>query len=198
MSEAAAVIALRLAPRTRDWIVQHPLRDSQAVFYFGPPLLADPHDWREVCGTTDDKSCSDRLIAEIREVLRRRMDRQLVARLDCQLDAIGRIPVDVDAFEGMHTVDLIAYLQEILWRAHSSCGQPVRLRVTGDPDANCWMAPPWLDARPMSPDLGQLLFALSLLNGFTVRHDPPVVELHFDSRCAWPRRPPEGIFQASP
>ena len=46
--------------------------------------------------------------------------------------------------------------------------------------------------------LGQLLFALTLRNGFTVRHDPPVVELHFDSRCAWPRRPSGGLFEASP
>jgi hypothetical protein len=95
--------------------------------------------------------------------------------------------IDYSGFNLLRIGDVISRIQTQLdQQATSTLGSPLRLATSGDPNLDCYARADF-DGEPVPLKL--LLNWLSWRNGFTVRHDPPNIELVFHKKCCWPEPP---------
>jgi hypothetical protein len=127
--------------------------------------------------------CSGVILDALWQSVRQQAAPAATRALDEQFQRVEAIKIDYAGLNFIRISDAIARIQaQIDQQAAPASGSPLRLTVSGDPDLNCYTRADFVgDPAPL--DL--LLNWLSWRNGFTVRHDPPNVELVFHEKCCW-------------
>lgn len=147
------------------------------------------------CGRAHPDDCSGVILEALWRSIRADADPKLVRRLDAHFEFVRSIRVRYRGFRDLKTGEWLRSLRQqvdsaIVERKRTG-GDDVALtiRVVGDPDPECHTRAEVSEEGSGEASLLGFLDWFAWRNAFTVRHDPPVLELAFSKKCAWPQRP---------
>jgi len=204
---AEALMSQRLPKEDLDWILRNP-KDSVVDSLHLPfgtqvrnswKLWGENKDLLASCGVDDAEACSGIIFERLWERVREDADPLLVKRLDCQFQLIEEAQINYKGFYSLRIGEVLQSVQSQIDRQLDGltgrlqlppdCPATLRLRVTGDPDLNCWARVEFSEDGHDPVALERLLGWISWRNGFDVLHSPPAIEVRFRDKCAWPEAP---------
>ena len=141
---------------------------------------------RASCGHSHPDACSAVILEALWHSVRRSAPPETVRALDEHFQRVQAVKIDYSGFNLLPIGDVLSRIQAQLDQDATVSGNALRLTTSGNPDLNCYTRAD-LVGEPVPLQL--LLSRLSWRNGFSVRHDPPNIELVFHKPCSWPKPP---------
>jgi hypothetical protein len=141
---------------------------------------------RASCGRTHPDDCSGVILDALWESIRRRESPETLRALDEHFQRVQAAKIDYTGFHLIRIGDLISRMQSQLDQQAPTPGSQLRLVTSGNPNLDCFTRADF-DGEPVPLEL--FLGWIGWRNGFSVRHNPPSIELMFHEPCAWPEPP---------
>jgi hypothetical protein len=162
------------------------IRNEFGLWSYNEPL-------RRSCGSNHPDDCSAIIIDQLWHRIRQSADQSFVQRLDEQFSLADQIKIDYSSFNLVKIGSLLSKIQnqiDVQTRYDiSTLSRPLELKIIGEVNLDGYtraeIAEPGVE--PMS--LERLFGWIGWRNGFSVRHNPPYVELRFHEPYAWPEPP---------
>ena len=194
VSSAVRRIELELKQEDRDWIL-HNSKDAVGVslhMSLGRHVRNDFGLWgrnwilRAACGHSHPDEWSAVILEALWHSIRQTSSPAFLHTLDEHFQRVGSARIDYSGFHLLHTGEMISRIQTQLNQQAVVTGGLLRLTTSGDPNLDCYTR---ADFTGEPVPLEQLLNWIGWRNGFSIRHNPPNIELIFHGRCAWPEPP---------
>jgi len=128
-------------------------------------------------------------------MIRREADPQLVKRLDEQFALAEQIKIDYTSFNLIKIRELLSSIQTQIDQQtsthNSAASKPLVLKVVGEANLEGYTRAEIAEPGAEPESLEQIFGWIGWRNGFSVRHNPPFIELRFHEPYAWPEPPTE-------
>jgi hypothetical protein len=184
-----------LSPEDLEWIRRNPkgvvttelhlpygtgVRNEFGLWGKNLPLLKS-------CGTNDAEECSGIIFSALWDKVRSETDPVLGKSLDCHFSALDRISIDTTGWYKLRLGELLTDLQKQIDQQSTAyaCSKPIKIVTRGEPNLECFVRVEF----EKKDQLSRLFQWIGFRNAFSVMHNPPNIELHFNQKCAWPERP---------
>jgi len=196
-----------LSKEDKNWIQSNPedVVAAQLHLGFGTRIRNEFGLWgknaalRKSCGEEHPEACSDIIIRALHKSLRSEMSPEVSKKLSDQTEFVSRLPIHYKGFRDMKTGDWIQSITtqvEAFKQSESArLGTPIdfQIKIVGDPNLQCFTRAEFSEDGRDPVSLTAFLGWFSWRNGFSVKHNPPFLEFHFQKACSWQSRP-DGIL----
>jgi len=203
VGEAVNRLLARQSPEDLEWIRTNPREvvTSELHLPYGTGVRNEFGLWGKnqkllaSCGTDHAEGCSSVIFSALWDKVREGTDPDRARMLDCHFAALDRIQIDTTGWYRLRLGEVLASLQQQIDKQVTStiaCDGPIRVVAIGNPNLQCFVRAEF----EHTDSLGSLFQWLGFRNAFSASNAPPIINLDFREKCAWPEQPkyfvPEG------